>query len=75
MGGDFDAREPISGIVFTSSGKTPVHVEPDPAGWLQLAIEFSETGYTARVRALNGAGWSSYSPASQQFTPIRPVTA
>jgi len=32
------------------------------------------TTYTAVVRALNGAGWSSYSTASATFTPQTPVT-
>jgi len=32
------------------------------------------TGYTATVRALNGAGWGPYSAASAEFTPRAPVT-
>ena len=41
--------------------------------WLASVVCLLGRSYTVRARALNGAGWSSYSVASAPFTPQAPV--
>lgn len=79
-----DASVIVSWQAPESTGSFPIttyQVQGMPAGGClvpasQLTCEVSAltngTEYSFRVRALNGAGWSSYSSPSERVTPVAP---